>query len=411
MRLDANMSTDLLAALERKRQLAEQSMSKAEREVVSLLYNSDNESGPPKERTAVQRGNEDEDSDEDAPPLEDDAAGEAGAGPSSEGLKCLEHGAIVEEGDELPEDFVLQMLAADDDDGGDCDGAGGGGGAARANRLVDDQFEVMLRKYDESEMGELPDEHPGLQGRSSMTNYYDILDQYIAACGPAKAERQARPEAEEEEEEHEPAVDEEERSELAAKTRALALLACEEGEEEEEEEVAPEEHEAWDCESILSTYSNLYNHPAQIRDARAPPPTIRIDPRTGAPRLPEPPRAAPAAAPAPRKAPPAGMEGHDEEGEEEEEEGEEEDEEEEGGAAGGRRGAAARGAGGGELTRRKEETKEEKAARKLAAKEAKARALEKRREDKAARACKGTAAKPNAFDPRARSGVSVRHLA
>lgn len=44
----------------------------------------------------------------------------------------------------------------------------------------------------------------------------------------------------------------------------------------------PEEHEAWDCESILSTYSNLNNHPALIREAR--PPTIRLDPRTGAPR-------------------------------------------------------------------------------------------------------------------------------
>jgi hypothetical protein len=388
-------------------------MSKAEREVVSLLYNSDHESDAPRERTVVAiapRGNEEEDSDEDAPPLEEEAAGEAGTDPSAEGLKSLEHGVIVEEGDELPEDFVVQMMAGDDDDDGYHDGgAGGAGGPARASRLVDEQFEAMLRKYDESEMGELPDEHPGLQGRSSVTNYYDILDQYIAACGPAKAEREARAAPAGEEEEGEPAVDEEERCELAAKTRALALLACEEGSEEEEEDVAPEEHEAWDCESILSTYSNLYNHPAQIRDARAPPPTIRIDPRTGAPRLPEPPgAAAPAAAQAaaPRcKAPAAGMEGHAEEGEGEGEEEEEEEEE-----AGGRRGGS-RGAGAGELARRKEETKEEKAARKLAAKETKARALEKRREDKAARSCKGTSAKPNAFDPRARSGVSVRHLA
>lgn len=41
----------------------------------------------------------------------------------------------------------------------------------------------------------------------------------------------------------------------------------------------------------------------------------------------------------------------------------------------------------------------------------KARALEKKREEKAAgRTCKGGSA-PNAFDPRARTGVSVRHLA
>lgn len=47
--------------------------------------------------------------------------------------------------------------------------------------------------------------------------------------------------------------------------------------------VSDEEHkEKWDCESILSTYSTLYNHPRTITD----PPRrkkIAINPRTGIP--------------------------------------------------------------------------------------------------------------------------------
>ena len=38
-------------------------------------------------------------------------------------------------------------------------------------------------------------------------------------------------------------------------------------EEEELVEVSDDYHEnKWDCESILSTYSNLYNHPVTISD-------------------------------------------------------------------------------------------------------------------------------------------------
>ncbi len=35
---------------------------------------------------------------------------------------------------------------------------------------------------------------------------------------------------------------------------------------EEREVVAVAEQQKWDCESILSTYSNLYNHPTLIKD-------------------------------------------------------------------------------------------------------------------------------------------------
>ncbi|XP_076055004.1 LTV1 ribosome biogenesis factor [Oratosquilla oratoria] len=56
------------------------------------------------------------------------------------------------------------------------------------------------------------------------------------------------------------------------------------GEKEELEEVAvleEEPSERWDCETILSTYSNIYNHPKLIEDK--PKKRITVDPRTGMP--------------------------------------------------------------------------------------------------------------------------------
>ncbi|KAH7107124.1 Low temperature viability protein [Auriculariales sp. MPI-PUGE-AT-0066] len=46
------------------------------------------------------------------------------------------------------------------------------------------------------------------------------------------------------------------------------------------------EKDRWDCETILSTYSNLENHPRLIRArAEKPVPTIRLDPKTGLPTV------------------------------------------------------------------------------------------------------------------------------
>jgi len=43
-----------------------------------------------------------------------------------------------------------------------------------------------------------------------------------------------------------------------------------------------DEKEQWDCESILSTYSNIYNHPKLINDNRQGV-RIKLHPRTGVP--------------------------------------------------------------------------------------------------------------------------------
>ena len=101
--------------------------------------------------------------------------------------------------------------------------------------------------------------------------------------------------------------------------------------------------DAWDCQSVLSTYTNLENHPQMISD-RGPRKKITINPKTGMPNLVE----------APRKK--VQVEESDTIEEDEEDEEESEDEEE-------RINLGER--------RSKAESKEEKKARKAAVKEAK----------------------------------------
>ncbi|KAI8095765.1 Low temperature viability protein-domain-containing protein [Thamnidium elegans] len=115
--------------------------------------------------------------------------------------------------------------------------------------------------------------------------------------------------------------------------------------------------ETWDCQSIVSTYSNLENHPALIND-KGPSKRIRIDPKTGMPILVEVER---------KKR--ASKKNRSEEQEEEEEEEEESDGEQ----------AENKGA-----PRTKEETKEEKKARKQAVKEAKKNRREEKKTTKSA---------------------------
>ncbi|ORY96516.1 Low temperature viability protein-domain-containing protein [Syncephalastrum racemosum] len=118
---------------------------------------------------------------------------------------------------------------------------------------------------------------------------------------------------------------------------------------------------AWDCQTVLSTYSNLENHPQLISD-RGPRKKIVIDPKTGMPSL---------VAPEPRKSARSKLQESAAEEEDSEEEEEEEDEEEEERANLG-------------VPRSKKESKEEKKARKAAVKEAKKNRRETKKSTKQA---------------------------
>lgn len=61
-------------------------MSKAEREVVSLSYDSDEDKPADKGRTKAEC---DDDSDEEAPPLEDDGNSAPAGGEANVGTKCI----------------------------------------------------------------------------------------------------------------------------------------------------------------------------------------------------------------------------------------------------------------------------------------------------------------------------------
>ncbi|XP_026700344.1 protein LTV1 homolog, partial [Athene cunicularia] len=128
--------------------------------------------------------------------------------------------------------------------------------------LLDDRFEKFFEQFDEDEIGAL--DNVELEGYINTDNarLQEVLNDYYKE----KAKNCVKPDA------LEPCED-------------LDSPVNEQSEEEKEEIVAvvfEEPKEKWDCESILSTYSNLYNHPTLIKEPSKPKP-IKISQKTGIP--------------------------------------------------------------------------------------------------------------------------------
>uniref|UniRef100_U3KDX4 Protein LTV1 homolog n=1 Tax=Ficedula albicollis TaxID=59894 RepID=U3KDX4_FICAL len=128
--------------------------------------------------------------------------------------------------------------------------------------LLDDRFEKFYEQFDEDEIGAL--DNVELEGYINTDNarLQEVLDDYYKE----KAKNCVKLDALEPDED-------------------LDSPANEESEEEKEEIVTvviEEPKEKWDCESILSTYSNLYNHPTLIKEPSKPKP-IKISQKTGIP--------------------------------------------------------------------------------------------------------------------------------
>ncbi|KFO78021.1 Protein LTV1, partial [Cuculus canorus] len=128
--------------------------------------------------------------------------------------------------------------------------------------LLDDRFEKFYEQFDEDEIGAL--DNVELEGYINTDNarLQEVLNDYYKE----KAKNCVKLDA------LEPCED-------------LDSPVNEESEEEKEEIVAvviEEPKEKWDCESILSTYSNLYNHPTLIKEPSKPKP-IKISQKTGIP--------------------------------------------------------------------------------------------------------------------------------
>lgn len=131
--------------------------------------------------------------------------------------------------------------------------------------LLDDRFEKFFEQYDDPELGALDCED--IEGHVEIND--DVLLQY------AEEYRKER------DEKYEVAYDKQ-----WDKERILKLQEVSSDEEEMVElEVEDETQKKWDCESILSTYSNCYNHPKLIEEPkkRKAAAKISINPKTGLP--------------------------------------------------------------------------------------------------------------------------------
>ncbi|XP_077461008.1 protein LTV1 homolog [Stigmatopora argus] len=126
--------------------------------------------------------------------------------------------------------------------------------------LLDDRFEKFYEQFDEDEIGAL--DNAELEGHivAGSARLEEVIKDYFVQ----KEKESLRPE------------------DLGPKE--LPVLQEEEDEDEEEMETlvikAPEEK--WDCETIISTYSNIYNRPKVIEE----PPkvkAIRVSHKTGVP--------------------------------------------------------------------------------------------------------------------------------
>ncbi|XP_076655731.1 LTV1 ribosome biogenesis factor [Halictus rubicundus] len=129
--------------------------------------------------------------------------------------------------------------------------------------LLDDKFEKMYAAYDENEIGALDCEE--IEGHVAPDS--DLLLQ----CA-----------SEFEQQQHED-------TENVAKLMKdkMRILENEYSNSEDEDNledlvVAARQKNKWDCESIISTYSNIYNHPKLISEPKVE--KIKVHPRTGIPK-------------------------------------------------------------------------------------------------------------------------------
>lgn len=132
--------------------------------------------------------------------------------------------------------------------------------------LLDDRFEKFFEMYDEPEIGALDCEE--IEGDVEVTN--EMILQMAEQFRRDKAEAL---------------------SEYSKKWDQERIREYMEGESDDEmvelevdDEDGPQKKK-WDCESILSTYSNIYNHPKLIEEARKARVSgkIQFNPKTGIP--------------------------------------------------------------------------------------------------------------------------------
>lgn len=129
-------------------------------------------------------------------------------------------------------------------------------------KLLDDRFERIMEEYDENEIGCI--DHEDVTGKFSATNELvsQVMDEFI---------------------------DNQRLHELSETQNQEESNKVNDHKEEKEDESDNDENlfvqfekspkSQWDCESIISTYSNLYNHPKVITEEKK----VRLHKHTGIP--------------------------------------------------------------------------------------------------------------------------------
>jgi len=160
---------------------------------------------------------------------------------------------------------------------------------AREFRPIDDEFEAALLEYDDEDIGELdPNEDDTIQGQvEDVIEYEQEIDEFAR-----RKDNDFLPGAdtsglsEVPEDANSLTIGEVVRSKISSQVRRL---------QEEDDDIqtvhtridndfAPVAREKWDCESIISTYSNLDNHPTIIPRVRTnKQKQIKISQKTGIP--------------------------------------------------------------------------------------------------------------------------------
>lgn len=141
--------------------------------------------------------------------------------------------------------------------------------------VLDRQFDEMAHEFDDDEIGELDEEDPAVQGMMNLSELDYVLDEFLQDQPLKPLQKSNR------------AVPEDLADRIHATTYEPIDLQDDDWENDKLEgyDYLSSYHEPrveqFDCESILSTYSNLYNHPTVIGDS--PKPQITLSKRSGLP--------------------------------------------------------------------------------------------------------------------------------
>ncbi|KAL6045950.1 Protein ltv1 [Balamuthia mandrillaris] len=165
--------------------------------------------------------------------------------------------------------------------------------------IFDARFERAMAEWSDDEIGELDGEDPTLHGKlglrdEAVKQYLDEFlesrktEKYEAPTSAAKKKEPIKAEKKEADDVNDKGKGKENNNVSTNKLQQEDEDEDDEEEDYEQEEVQYIEEEVrdddkWDCESILSTYSNLENHPTLIDDAPARKKRIELSKKTSIP--------------------------------------------------------------------------------------------------------------------------------